>query len=212
MKNTAQKIHATTQRFTQIEDIIGEVILLSGSQSALVLEVTATNFALQSDPEQESRIYSYAALLNSLSFPIQILIISRQLDITSYLKLLDDESQKASNPSASNQIKMYRDFVAQLVSKNTVLDKKFYIVLSFSALEKGATSVSEGKNKQMFLNDARQELNSKAMSLSQELVRTGLKSRILQKDELIKLFYEVYNPESGGVAPGATGTFVRGIK
>jgi hypothetical protein len=212
MAKGTQKTQSTTQKFTQIEDILGEVAIFSGNQAALVLEVTATNFALQSEQEQQSRIYSYAALLNSLSFPIQVLIVSRKLDISNYISLLDVEAKRTSNHSLANQINMYKDFVSQLVHANTVLDKKFYLVLSFSILEKGAKGVTDYKNKQAFFNEARTGLNSKANSIKQELIRVGLKSRTLEKEELLNLFYGIYNPEEGSVHDGMTSSLVKGMK
>ncbi len=212
MKKTTQKIHSTTQKFTQIEDILGEVVVFSGNQAALVMEITATNFALQSEDEQQSRIFSYAALLNSLSFPMQVLIMSRKLDISNYIKLLDMEAKKTPNQALSNQINMYKEFVGQLVRNNTVLDKKFYIVLSYSVLEKGAKGVAQSKNRQAFFNDARAQLSSKSNSMKQELVRVGLKSRVLEKEELLNLFYEIYNPGAGLVHEGMVSSYVGGRK
>jgi hypothetical protein len=212
MKTGKQKVHATTQRFTQIEDIVGQITLFSGSQAALVMEVTATNFALQSDQEQQSRIYSYAALLNSLSFPIQILILSRRLDITSYIRQLEAQSKRTTNQALAQQISMYKDFVAQLVRNNTVLDKKFYIVVSYSALEKGAKGAAGSKNLQAFYNEARAQLSLKASSIVQQLIRVGLKSRILEKDELVNLFHGIYNPDSGSANAGMSSVFVKGAK
>lgn len=213
MKTSAQKTRATTQKFIEVTDIIDDVVLLSGGQACLIMETTATNFSLQSIEEQQSRILSYAALLNSLSFPIQILIVSRKLDISSYIGLLEHEAAKNQNPALSSQIRQYKDFISQIVRVNTVLDKNFYIIVSFSLLEKGATGVNEIKNKDAFLNDAKLSLHSKAQSVTQELLRVGLKSKTLQKDELIKLFFEMYNSgEAAKHMEGSTTEFVKGVK
>jgi len=74
MKNSAQKIKATTQKFIEILDIVDNVVLLASGNACSVIEVQATNFALLSSEEQNARVLSYAALLNSLSFPIQVFI------------------------------------------------------------------------------------------------------------------------------------------
>lgn len=212
MSKSARKINATTQRFTEIENIVDDVVVLSGNQACMVLEVDATNFSLQSAGEQESRIFSYASLLNSLSFSIQIVILSRKLDISSYISLLDVEAKKTPNQTLSAHIRMYRDFVSDLVRDNTVLDKKFYLVISFSFLEKGAKGVAEAKDKKAFVGDAKNILHSKASSIGQELLRIGLKSKILKQDELIKLYYEIYNSDAEGVnvAEGINTPFVKG--
>ncbi len=196
MKNSAPKTIATTQKFIEIEDIIDSLVLMSGGSVCMVIEVTATNFALQSKEEQEIKILSYASLINSLSFPIQIVILSRKLDISNYQKLLEEQAAKASNPTFSEHIRMYKEFVSQLVQKNTVLDKKFYISISYSYLEKGAGGIANSRDRDAIIRDAKNLLTSKSSSIIQELLRSGLKSKILEKDELIRLFYEIYNNES----------------
>lgn len=197
MAKSAQKINTTTQKFIEIQDIIDNTVLLPGNQACMVMEITATNFSLQSMEEQQIKIFSYASFLNSLSFPIQILIVSRRLDISSYIHLLDAEAKKTTNPLLSKHILLYKDFVANLIQKETVLDKKFYIVITYSFLEKGAGAVANIKDKNEFAKDAKVMLLSKSRSIIQELGRVGLKSKILEKNELIKLYYEAYNEEAG---------------
>ncbi len=210
MKKSAQKISATTQKFIEIDDIVDNVVILSGGNACMIMEIVATNFALQSIEEQQVKILSYASLLNSLSYYIQIVILSRKLDISSYVKLLEQEAGKTKNQMLSQQIILYKNFVAELVRTNSVLDKKFYIAISFSVLEKGAGAIADVKNKQTYAADAKNLLNSKAASLTQELLRIGLKSKILGKNELIRLFYEIYNSDSGAhVSEGMNTTIVK---
>ena len=198
MKKPAQVIHATTQKFTEIEDISDDVVVLSGGSACLIIEVTATNFSLLSAEEQDARIYAYASLLNSLSFPIQVIIRSQKLDISSYLKLLEAQQKTTPNQLLAEQIGLYRDFVSELIKVNTVLDKKFYLCLSYSYLEKGAQAATQVVSKNVskdnsFVEQARSGLHSKAESLHSQLSRLNLKARTLGKEELTKLFYEIYN-------------------
>ena len=79
MANSAQKKINSTQKFIEIEDIVDDIIILRGGGACLIIEVKATNFGLLSAEEQDVKIYSYAALLNSLSFPVQIVIRSKKL-------------------------------------------------------------------------------------------------------------------------------------
>jgi hypothetical protein len=198
MAKSARKVNATTQKFTEIQDVLEDIVILANGNACLVIEVTATNFALLSAQEQDSKIYSYAALLNSLSFTIQILIRSKKLDITSYLKLLDQEAIKTQNPLLAEQIRLYKDFIQELIKVNTVLDKKFYIAIPFSYLEKGVGAAVGSVNKKTidnaaFIQNAKTSLHSKAESLHSQLARLNLRARTLEKEELIKLFYEIYN-------------------
>ncbi len=199
MKNTAQKINATTQRFTEIVDVVDDVVLLTGNNACSIIEVRATNFALLSMEEQNSKIYSYAALLNSLSFPMQIIIRSKKLDVTAYLKLLENEAKNSANEILANQIRLYRDFVQELVKVNVVLDKKFYICIPYSYMEKGAagtattTIANKQNNKTGFLEEAKVALHTKLDALHSQLARLNLGAKTLEKEELVKLYYEIYN-------------------
>src|ERR1035437_2545217 len=142
MKAPARNL-PSTQGFIGIKDIVDDIVIQEGGCACLVIEVSATNFALLSPEEQDGKIYAYASLLNSLSFPIQIVIRSKKLDITNYLKLLDVEKDKTQNTALAKQIGLYRDFVKELVKVNTVLDKKFYVIIPYSSLEKGASGAKD---------------------------------------------------------------------
>lgn len=188
MKKSAQRSRATTQKFIEILDIVDNVVLLTSGNACSVIEVQATNFALLSSEEQNVRVLSYSALLNSLSFPIQVFIRSKKIDISSYLRLLDDEVTKSQNQLLRGQIKLYKDFVAELVKVNAVLDKKFYIAISYTGLESGML----GSRDNFFLS-AKAKLATKAESLHAMLRRMNLSAKTLGKEELVKLFHEIYN-------------------
>lgn len=188
MKKSAQKTKATTQKFIEILDIADNVVPLTTGDACSIIEVKATNFALLSREEQNARVLSYSSLLNSLSFPIQILIRSKKIDISSYLRLLADEAEKNQNQLLKNQIRLYKDFVAELVKTNAVLDKKFYIVIPYSGLENGI-----GINRSNLLLNAKAKLTTKAESLHAMLHRMNLSARTLEKEDLVRVFHEIYN-------------------
>lgn len=193
MAKTAQ-FSASTQKFIEIKDIDENVVIFINGAACTVLEVKATNFTLLSAEEQDSKIIAYAGLLNSLSFPIQIIIRNKKLDITSYVGQLDAEIKKTQNPSLAKQIELYRNFVSELVKVNTVLDKKFYISIPYSSLEKGVQGVAA--DPALFATTAKSALRSKAETLMSSLSRIGLKAKILDRDELIKLYHDIYNEVS----------------
>ena len=169
MKKSAQKIKATTQKFTEILDIVDNIVLLASGNACSVIEVQATNFALLSQEEQNIKVLSYSSLLNSLSFSIQVFIRSKKIDISSYLRLLDLEIEKSQSQLLKNQIKIYRDFVQELVSVNVVLDKKFYIVIPYSGLESGVAMSREN-----YFLSAKAKLITKAEGLHSMLRRMNL--------------------------------------
>jgi hypothetical protein len=205
MQKTA-RIKASTQKFTEIVDIIDTIVVLENGNACLVIEVTASNFALLSKKEQDTKIYAYAALLNSLSFPIQIIIRNQRVDISAYIKALEEEELRTKNQLLKNHIGMYKDFVHQMIKVNVVLNKQFYIVISYSSLEQGAAgTAAQGAKKgqtqkDIFAENAKKSLASKADSLLSQLRRLALSARILEKEELVKLYYNIYNQDTMEIA------------
>lgn len=197
----AQKIHASTQKFTEIIDFVNEVVIMEGGNACMIVEITASNFALLSKREQDSRIFSYASLLNSLSFPIQILIRNKRIDITSYIKDLDELVKTTKNPQLQSYITYYRDFVQEMVTVNVVLSKSFYIVIPFSSLEMGIAGASKTAPREQKAKSASstlpegaiKNLASKAQTVLAQLQKFAVSARILEREDLIKLFYDVYN-------------------
>jgi hypothetical protein len=209
-------IRTTTQEALDVEDITNNLLLLRDGGAAMVLKIKAVNFALLSEEEQDSIIYSYAALLNSLSFPIQILIRSQKKDITNYIKLLKNQEIRQPNPVMKNRLTQYRQFVEAIVKERNVLDKTFYITIPFFPSELGITPGNAATNllpgpkptkglpfdKSYIIQKALNILEPKRDHLLRQLPRLNLTARQLQTQELIQLLYTIYNPEtSEGIQP-----------
>ena len=200
MKKAAPLSKASTQKFTEVKDISDSFVLFTDSTAVSVVQVNATNFSLQSQIEQESKIASYASFLNSLSFSIQILIRSHKLDISSYLASLEIQSNQARDQNISLFIKNYKSFVEELLKTRTVLDKKFYIIIPYSPLEKGITgaqSAVTGKTTDAGLLEISAVLRSKTETILTQMKRVGLSAKVLSKEELTSLFHDLYNENVG---------------
>ena len=117
-------IRSSTQRFIEIEAIERGIVVFADGSCAMILTTTAVNFGLLSEKEQESLIYAYAGLLNSLSFPIQIVMRTQQKDTSSYLTLLENQENLQKNPKLQNSIHSYREFISQTVKEKNVLDER----------------------------------------------------------------------------------------
>jgi len=191
-------IKASTQNFTEVEDIKDDVLLLKDFSAAIVIGVGAVNFWLLSAEEQSSIIYAYSSLLNSLSFPIQILILSKKMDISSYLEYLENKITENKDELMKTRLQSYKEFIKSVVKKNSVLEKKFYFVLPFSPLELGISGVGSGLKKEYVIARAKTSLYPKRDHLLRLLAKIGLRATVLQKQELTELFYNLYNPSSTG--------------
>lgn len=199
------KVKASTQEHLDIEDIVEDLVVLKTGWVALVMSTTAVNFDILSEAEQDATIYAYGALLNSLSFPIQILIRSKKADITSYFHRLAEAEATQPNPDLKRQIQKYEDFLQSTVQQKTVLDKKFYMIINYSSLEKGvhpaafsAKSQTKKASKAQLVADAKIILYPKRDHLIKQSARLGLSSKQLQTQELIELYYDIYNPAPSG--------------
>jgi len=203
MDTTRAAIRGSTQEYLEIADIRDDLVLMKDGSVALVIRVSAVNFGLLSEKEQEAIIFAYAGLLNSLNFAIQIVVRSQLKDISAYVALLEEEEKKQTNPLLRDQITKYKEFVRQTVKENNVLDKKFYVVIPFSSLELGAASTASGllsKKKDILpmppdaiIERAKTALQPKRDHILRQLGRVGLRAKQLTTTELIELFYEIYN-------------------
>jgi hypothetical protein len=191
-------VKASTQTFIEIEDIKDDVLLLKDFSAAIVIEVGAVNFWLLSAEEQTSTIYAYASLINSLSFPTQILILSKKMDISSYLEYLESKMKLKKDELMKQRLGSYKEFIKSIVKKNSVLEKKFYFVVPFSPLEMGVTSVTSSLKKEYVIARAKTALYPKRDHLLRLLAKIGLRATVMQKQELTELFYNLYNPSSTG--------------
>jgi hypothetical protein len=203
MAKAREQIKSSTQEHLDIDDITDDLIVLKSGWVAMVLSTTAVNFDILSEAEQDATIYAYGAFLNSLTFPLQTLIRSKRADITAYYQHLVEAERKQANPDLKIQMKKYREFIQSTVQQKTILDKRFYFALHFSPLEMGSkgfkkTNVANTKSKTSLLVDAKVVLAPKRDHVVKQTARLGLFSRQLTTQELIELFYDIYNPAPTG--------------
>lgn len=180
----------SSQQFVPIEDIRDDLVFLRDGGVSLIVETSAVNFGLLFETEQMAIIESFAGLLNSLSFPIQVVVYSKRLDVSSYLSVLDKAAESQTNPLLKTMTGHYRRFVESMIKEKNVLDKQFYVCLTISPLELGIRlkNNTEKSRKALTLLVPRRD------HMLRQLSRLGLKSRQLATVDLVKLFYDWYNP------------------
>ncbi len=208
-------IKGTTQNHLPVEDIKKNLVILKNGNVIMILKTSSVNFDLLSQKEQDAMIYAYASLLNSLTFPIQILIRSSLKDVSNYVKRLEQQKAKITDPLLKKQVVSYLTFVQEVVEKNNVLAKSFYIVIPFYAAEAGLQAAAQtslpfplnlisqkGQNqgftmdKNKLIKKAQSALEPKKEHLKRLLGRLGLSTDQLDNKKLIQLFYQIYNQES----------------
>jgi len=130
-------ISSTAQKLVPIADIVDDVVIFVDGGCSVVLESSSLNFGLLSAKEQQAVIYAYSALLNSLNFPIQILIRSQVKDIKKYMDYLEVARGKIVNPKLNSLMVSYKSFISETIKKGNVLGKRFFIIIPFSPFELG---------------------------------------------------------------------------
>ena len=194
-----------THSFVDIADIKNGVVILKNRALRAVLEVSSINFELKSQDEQKAIIYAFQNFLNSLDFPIQIVVQSRKLDIKQYLSELEELKADQDNELLNIQTTEYIEFIRGLVDMANIMTKNFYISIPFSSfeakrdtfLQKMKTALKPPK-KVKFTEKAfsryREQLWQRVEHVAGGLSGMSLKVSPLSTEELLELFYKLYNP------------------
>lgn len=206
----AQKTLASTQMYVKIAEIRDNSLVLKNGGVRAVLKVSSLNFSLKSEDEQNAIIYSYQNFLNSIEFPIQIIIKSKKLDIDNYIDKLNELGEKQTNTLLQRQTYEYMDYVQRLVEYADIMQKEFYVVIPYDPFRSTKPnflqrffqdispkdSFSELQRRHREFIQIKKNLNQRTNIVKGGLENTGLTVKQLTTQQLIELFYETYNPLS----------------
>lgn len=206
-KMTASKPDASTQKYLDIAEIRDDVVIMKDGSLRGVLMTSSINFALKSPQEQEAVIGSYVRFLNTIDFPIQILIQSRRLDLDNYISELEDKAKKQKNELLKAQIAEYIDYIKDLIVMGDIMTKKFFVVCSYSSIEKKMAGTKgffqkfvEIFSPTVFLTLSnstferyKAELEKRMNHVRNNLSGMGVAATALTTQELIELYYSSYN-------------------
>lgn len=200
----------SAQNFVPIRDVREGTILLKNGQMCQVLLASSVNFALKSLDEQRAILRQFQTFLNTLDFSLQICVQSRRLNIEPYLDLLRQQETKQDNDLMKIQLREYIEFVRTFTTEVDVMNKSFFVVVPYTPpsidLKKGLASVFSGK-KDDVMNDTqfeehRTQLEQRVSVVQQGLGSVGVRTIPLKNDELVELYYHVFNPaDIAGSAP-----------
>jgi len=211
-----QPINKRTQNSTQNSLLIGEmrdnfIIMNDGSMRAVVA-CRSINFDLMSDREREGVEYAYQNFLNSLYFPVQILIRSQKVDIGPYLDKLAKLRSDQDNMLLGVLMDDYIDFIANIAQETNIMEKTFYIAIPYFFTADADSTLNTSKNmllalltpqvqQKVHINEAtfekaKDELRNRVQTVVSGLMQLGIRSTQLSTKELGELFYNMYNPDT----------------
>ena len=218
----------STQQYIDIAGIQEGIVILKNGSYRMIFSVSAVNFSLKSEEEQNGLIFSYQSFLNSLHFPVQIVMRSKRLDLNPYIKKINAAKDKQTSELIKMQTEDYVDFISQLINLANIMKKTFYVVIPYdpvsvqspsvlSKLFKKTQETADLKVAAPTFKRYKDELTERANTIATGLGSMGLHCVQLTTEEIIELFYSIYNPgvsdkEKFSNAEELTSSFVAGEK
>ena len=197
----------TTQDFVPIQEIRDGVIILKNGGMRTIILASSLNFALKSQDEQNSILMQFQSFLNSLDFSIQIFIQSKKLDIRPYVALLEDRYKEQVTELMKIQVREYIEFVKTFVENTNIMSKSFFIVVPYdpaiiNVSKNPFANILPGKNKEKNsaetadsqFQENRSQLEQRVAVVEQGLVRCGIRTAELGTEEVVELYYKLFNP------------------
>jgi hypothetical protein len=203
MPDRSKKAKAA-QDFVPIKEIRDGIIVLRDGSLRGLLMASSLNFALKSPDEQEAIIMQFQNFLNSLDFPIQLFIQSRELDIRPYVALMEERYNAQTSELMKIQTREYIQFVKTFTENSNIMSKSFFIVTPYNPAvvqnSKGLISGIFGSKKddkesrEVSFEENKSQLLQRMSVVEQGLSRTGIRVAQLGTEELVELYYKLFNP------------------
>jgi hypothetical protein len=198
----------TTQNFLEIGQIREGVLILKSNALRGILMISSLNYALKSSEEQTAIIYQFQNFLNSLDFTCQILVQSRRLNITGYMKKLKEAEEKQTNDLLKIQISGYIEFIESLVGTGSIMNKTFFVIVPFSLFDEQKQKPDQGMKFQApklpslteeTFKRCKSQLRQRMDFIMMGLSSCGLKAAPLNSSEIIELFWSLNHPKRAEV-------------
>ena len=202
MADNSKKAKAS-QEFVPIKEIRDGIITLRSGSMRGILMASSLNFALKSQDEQEATILQFQNFLNSLDFSIQFFIQSRELDIRPYTALMEEKYTAQSSELMKIQTREYIQFIKTFTENANIMSKSFFIVVPYDSplivSKKGMLpdlfkSKSGAEKRAEAFEENKSQLLQRMSVVEQGLSRTGIRVAQLGTEELVELFYKLFNP------------------
>ena len=191
-----------TQDFVPVEEVRNGVMILKNGGYRGVMMCSSINFALKSEDEQRAIIGGFQNFLNTLDFPVEILIHSRRVDVRPYLGLLQERMELQTSELMRIQLREYIAFIRNFIEGADIMTKTFYVVVPYNTvtLTQGASSIpffgkqSSQSAENSSFEESRVQLEQRMSLVASGLASSGLRAIPLGTEEIIELLYRSFNP------------------
>ena len=207
---------SSTQDFVDIREIYEDVLILKTNGLRKVLLASGINVELKSEEEQNVIYFEYQNFLNSLEFSLQLMVHSRKLNVNNYLKLLEERETEEEDGLLKSEVSEYQEFIRSFVAENDIMAKHFFVVVPYDPViipsarglskilpaalsakkSAGSEASEEAENRAEELSKNIFQLNQRVDHVIAGLRNIGVRAVPLNNEELVELFYNLYNPEA----------------
>ncbi len=201
----------STQLYLRISEIRDNIVVLKDGGIRGIIKTTSINFNLKSEDEQNAIIYSYQNFLNSLDFPIQILVKSKKLDLNEYINQVKELGDKQQNKLLQEQTYEYAQYISKLIDYADIMEKNFYVIVPYTIgmvsgkndtfqnffkrvnpKEKASDIIKRDKN----FDKHKKQIIHRLTIVKNGLNNCGLQTEDLNTEKIIELLYQCHNPLS----------------
>ncbi len=128
VKKRASWLHPAAQELMNVKDVRGDIVFLKDGALGLI-KVTPINFGMLSKEDQDSVIYGFLEFINTLNFPIQIVMKSINLDINDYLSGLKRRIEERDDKISLAYYEHFAGYLRDYIKTTKINDRMFYIVV-----------------------------------------------------------------------------------
>jgi hypothetical protein len=192
--------HASVQNVSlRIETIHDNVVQLTDGEHRAVLEVSGTSSPIEDDARHEAVLAGFAAFLNALSFPVQVVVRSVPVDLARYVAALEERARVGLPGQLASLAQDHAAFVQTLARQRMLLERRFYVVVPAEAPPRSGWQQwrrrRETDEADAAWDAARRQLTFRCDDVARQLSRCGLHVRRLADLELAQLYLACWSPE-----------------
>lgn len=207
----------SSQNTLLLSEVRDNMVVLADGTFRAVISCKSINFDLMSAGERDGVEYAYQNFLNSIEYPIQILVRSQRIDIGPYLDKLYVIRQTQDNMLLNVLMDDYINFIDNLSQTANIMRKEFYVVVPYASFEESVNLVTQSKgffgsifaSKKNVITKidkptyekAKEEISRRVESVSAGLRQMGIECGQLGTRQLGELYYNYYNPDTAIAQP-----------
>ncbi len=180
-KKEASWITPAARKLMDIKEIRANAVFLKDGKVLGVVKVKPINFGVLGNEDQDTVVYGFLEFLNTINFPIQIVMRSVNLDLSNYLAAMKRRIVQRDDKIALAYYEHFSGYMYDYIKTNKINDRLFYIIVSVK------TQLDE--------REVIRSLETRCRTIIDTLTLSGIIAERLNTNQLLSL-YSSYFTES----------------